>query len=147
MLSRVANRLPARAVRQLSGGGSQAEHIEGAPPPRRLPCTCAAPAPRSPTCPRAYCVRIVACSLADCVSRPACAVMEKWKKISYVGMPCIALFAGFCMYKHYSHHHEPEEPTPYPHMHIRTKPFPWGSKDCDLFDFDCKKAQREQQQE
>jgi cytochrome c oxidase subunit 6a len=65
--------------------------------------------------------------------------MEKWKKISYLGIPSVSLFCAYCMYQHFAHHHDAHEPIPYPHMKIRTKPFPWGSKDCDLFDFACKR--------
>lgn len=67
------------------------------------------------------------------------AVMEKWKKISYVGLPVVFLFGAFTMYKHFAHHHEAGEAPAYPHIKIRTKPFPWGSKDCDLFDLACKR--------
>mmetsp|Transcript_5653 Transcript_5653/g.14134 ORF Transcript_5653/g.14134 Transcript_5653/m.14134 type:complete len:114 (-) Transcript_5653:416-757(-) len=97
LLARNALRAPRQAVRQLSAGGSQAEHIE---------------------------------------------VMKKWKMISYGGLPFIALFGAYCMNKHYSHHEEPAEKIPYPHMKKRAKPFPWGSKDCDLWDFECKKLAR-----
>jgi len=95
-LLRAARALPkSQAARQLSAGGSQAEHIE---------------------------------------------VMEKWKKISYVGIPAVALFGTMTMYNHFAHHHHSEPPPAYSHMKIRSKPFPWGAKDCDMWDFACKKT-------
>jgi len=70
---------------------------------------------------------------------PLRAVMEKWKKISYVGIPAVTLFGIAVMVKHFSHAHHEEEAPAYPHMKIRSKPFPWGAKDCDMWDFACKK--------
>lgn len=68
--------------------------------------------------------------------------MDKWKKISYVSFGGVTLFGIFTVMQHFSHEHAHEETIPYPHMKIRTKPFPWGSKDCDLFDFACKSKAR-----
>jgi hypothetical protein len=66
--------------------------------------------------------------------------MEKWKKISIVGFPVVTIFGFYTMYNHYAHHKEPAAVIPYPHNKIRSKPFPWDSKDCDLWDFKCQKA-------
>lgn len=70
--------------------------------------------------------------------------MERWKKITFVGLPTVGLFLTFTMYRHFAHHHDDHEKVAYPHLKIRNKPFPWGSKDCDLFDFACKKAAYEE---
>jgi len=63
----------------------------------------------------------------------------KWKKFSFVMMPCVAVYAVIVGYKHFAHHHDHEQVL-YPHMRKRDKEMPWalaGGSKCDLFDYDC----------
>ena len=65
-----------------------------------------------------------------------------WLKTSIAGF--LAIVVPYSVYMAYveSQHHEHEKKF-YPHMKIRAKRFPWGAKDCDMFDLKCKAEARE----
>eukprot|EP01006_Ploeotia_vitrea_P005857 TRINITY_DN11968_c0_g1_i1.p1 TRINITY_DN11968_c0_g1~~TRINITY_DN11968_c0_g1_i1.p1 ORF type:complete len:124 (-),score=52.79 TRINITY_DN11968_c0_g1_i1:84-401(-) len=59
----------------------------------------------------------------------------KWKKISVMAVPVIAIFGVVQLTKDHSHHHT----GPQKYNKIRSKPFPWGNGQCGLFDGECKR--------
>mmetsp|Transcript_27065 Transcript_27065/g.80817 ORF Transcript_27065/g.80817 Transcript_27065/m.80817 type:complete len:108 (-) Transcript_27065:163-486(-) len=67
----------------------------------------------------------------------AAAETDKWKKISYVAIPCVVGYTCFVMATMKHGHHEE---VAYQYIGIRNKPLPWtnrGGSKCDLFDYKC----------
>ncbi|KAG2685918.1 hypothetical protein I3760_10G148900 [Carya illinoinensis] len=49
--------------------------------------------------------------------------VEKWEKITDVGIVSCSTLAIYNLSKGHPHY---DEPPPYPYLHIRNKEFPWG---------------------
>jgi len=54
---------------------------------------------------------------------------RRWVKVSYFGFPLLTLVYLY----NYLNPEAPQEVVPYPFMKIRSKDFPWGDGDTDLF--------------
>eukprot|EP00898_Chlorokybus_atmophyticus_P003079 jgi/Chlat1/3772/Chrsp259S03910 len=65
------------------------------------------------------------------------AEMDKWRKLTYVGVVVTSIYMVYTLGFNQEHHGEHGKPK-YPYLHIRNKAFPWGP--CGLFETHCEEA-------